>query len=107
MKVKERFRLNTLCLTEKAAVRTALQIGIHLHRHEPFAKELRRALRHLWLGTMSRKDLQVSINCLAACALHLARAKEIPMQSRALEARVTASAEMMNALEKLKRIGNV
>lgn len=106
MKVQDRFRLNTLCLTEKAAVRTALQIGIHLHQREPFTKELRRALRHLWLGAMSWEDLQVSINCLKACALHLASAKELPVQSRELEAHVTASAEMMNAFEKLKRIGS-
>lgn len=99
---KTQYRLSTLFLTEKAAVRTALQIGIHVNKGDPFQKTLKRALRHLYLGRMTGTDLAAAMACLQSCAKHLACTNGLSACSRETKARATASNEMLQALQKMQ-----
>ena len=97
------YKLDSLNIAERAAVSTALEIGLAVSKDPKLTKSLNNAQKDLRGGKMSRDTLSTTIACLVASLAALAGSDD-PDRSSLLEKKKVVTVSMALALDKLKNL---
>jgi len=97
------YKLDSLNIAEKAAVSTALEIGLAVSRDPKLTKSLQAAQKDLRGGKMSKDTLGTTVACLVASLAALAGSDD-PDRSSLLQQKKVVTVSMALALDKLKNM---
>ena len=97
------YKMDSLNIAEKAAVKTALEVAQALDRGGRMKKELSSAIRDFDKGKLSKKDMATTVACLVA-SLSALSGTDDPDRSSLLNKKKVVMVSMALALDKLKNM---
>ena len=96
------YKMNNLSMAEKAAVGTALEIGIKCAGGSGLAGTLKTARRDFNSGALSQTDMAAVLACLEATLTALSNGDDSDMRTTLLKQKAVIQVSIVLAIEKLK-----
>ncbi|MCR5295946.1 MAG: hypothetical protein K6E17_00930 [Clostridiales bacterium] len=97
------YSMDSLNIAERAAVRTALKVGLMVGSDSSVKKKLQTALNDFDKGKLSKEDMAAVIACLIA-SLAAIKSGDDPERSSQLQQQQVVEVSMAMALDKLKNM---